>query len=453
MTDARPSATVWRQLQTTPYAPSPVTVLLAVVALVFAGVVALDRQQAAAATRAVSIKDFAFSPDKASAAVGDTVSWTNRESDGTAHRVSFDGGPESPDIAPGKSYSRTFSSKGTFHYLCSLHTYMEGTVTVGGGSTSPPAPKPTTAPSPTPSPTPTGPLSGLPTLPPLPLLPGGDGQARDLGDGTQLAPYKVVGGVKVFSLRMAKTRWEVTKGHFREAWAFNGIVPGPVIRVNERDKVRIVVRNDLPEMSAVHWHGMELPNDQDGVPGITQAPIHRGHSKTYEWTALVAGTHWYHSHMDGNQIGRGLYGALEVVPLTGEIVADHDYRLMISDGALGLTLNGRSYPYTRRLAARVGERVHIRLIGTGPEMLHPIHIHGQPFDVVAQDGMRLPVPVQMDTLTVAPGQTFDIVVTPRRTGKWLVHCHIFSHSETKHGMQGLVTILDVAPGLLPEVGP
>jgi FtsP/CotA-like multicopper oxidase with cupredoxin domain len=190
---------------------------------------------------------------------------------------------------------------------------------------------------------------------------------------------------------------------------------------------------------------MELPNDQDGVPGVTQKPIMPGKTYTYQWTAVVTGTHWYHAHMDGGQIGRGLFGALEVVPKVGDIVSDRDYRLMISDGPLGLTLNGHSYPATRQLVAKVGERVRIRLIGTGPEMLHPIHVHGQPFEVWAQDGMPLPVPVKMDTIVVAPGQTFDIVVVPRRVGTWLVHCHIFSHSETAMGMTGLVTSLKVEP--------
>jgi len=428
--------------------PTSWRVLTALIATLATALGVVVTQSADAATKAVRIKDFTFTPEKVSAAVGDTVTWTNRETDGTAHRVSFDDGTESADIAPGRAFSRRFTAKGTYHYICSLHSYMEGTVTVGGGSGS--APAPTTRPSPTPSPTPAGPLDGLP-LPSLPALPGSDGKARDLGDGTQLAPYAVIDGVKVFNLRMATRRWEVSKGRFREAWTFNGIVPGPVIRVDEGDRLRLVVTNDLPEMSSVHWHGMELPNNQDGVPGITQKPIHPGHAKTYEWSAIVTGTHWYHAHMDGNQIGRGLYGALEVVPRVGDVVADRDYRLMISDGALGLTFNGRSYPSTRTLVARVGERVRLRLIGTGPELLHPIHVHGQPFELVAQDGMPLAVPQQMDTLTVAPGQTFDIVVVPRRPGAWLVHCHIFSHSETKHGMTGLVTVLKVAEGLLPRV--
>jgi FtsP/CotA-like multicopper oxidase with cupredoxin domain len=250
---------------------------------------------------------------------------------------------------------------------------------------------------------------------------------------------------------MYPKRVTVSSGVIKTAWTFNGIVPGPVIRVNEGDKVKFVVKNDLPEGTAVHWHGMELPNQMDGVPGVTQSEIAPKRSFTYAFTALVPGTHWYHSHMGGGQIGRGLYGAFEVVPRLGDIVSDHDYRLMIGDGALGLVLNGRSYPATRTLKAKVGERVRIRLIGTGPEMLHPIHIHGQPFEVVAQDGMPLAVPTKMDTLVVGVGQTFDIVVVPRRPGKWLVHCHIFSHSESAMGMMGLVTVLDVAPSTVGYV--
>ena len=444
-----PSSTrLWRTFVTTRFAPSPVSVFLALVGLLAAGLIAVDRQQAEAATKTVTMQNLAFNPENIAISPGDTVKWVNRETDETQHHVKFDDGPESTDLNPGQSWSRTFHSKAKYHYICTIHTYMEGTVAVGGGTAPPPKPAPAPTPSPTPSPTPTGPLSGLkvPPVPDLPAVPSlDDGKAHDLGDGTQTAPYTVVNGVKVFQLRMYPKRWQVSKGKFRTAWTFNGIVPGPVIRVHEGDKLKLVVRNDLPEMTGVHWHGMELPNDQDGVPGMTQNPIEPHTTFTYQWTALVAGTHWYHSHMGGNQIGSGLYGALEVVPRVGDIVSDRDYRLIIGDGRLGLTLNGHSFPATRPLKAKVGERVRIRLIGTGPELIHPIHIHGQPFEVVAQDGMNLPAPVRMDTLTVAVGQTYDIVVVPRRPGKWLVHCHIFSHSESMSGMMGLVTYLDVQP--------
>jgi FtsP/CotA-like multicopper oxidase with cupredoxin domain len=272
---------------------------------------------------------------------------------------------------------------------------------------------------------------------------------QDLGDGTRLADYEVVNGVKVFRLRATAINWEVSPGKIRPAFAFNGTVPGPVIRINEGDAVRIIVQNDLPEATSVHWHGMDLPNDQDGVPGLTQLPIDPGQSYTYEWKAISPGTHWYHSHMHGDQEGKGMYGSLEVVPRLGDFAANRDYRLLIGDGPLGFVFNGKSFPATAPLVARVGERVRIRLIGTGPEMIHPIHLHSGHFEVVAQDGRPLAVPQQMDTLLVGVGQTFDIIWKPTRTGKWMIHCHIFSHSETHEGMAGLVSLFHVDPPVLP----
>jgi FtsP/CotA-like multicopper oxidase with cupredoxin domain len=272
--------------------------------------------------------------------------------------------------------------------------------------------------------------------------------AKDLGDGTTLAAWEMKDGVKEFHLTASAVRWETEPGRIKKALAFNGLIPGPVIRVNEGDKVRIVVKNDTDQDTAVHWHGMELPNDQDGVPDLTQPRIAPGQTFTYRWTAVSPGTHWYHSHMGGDQEGRGLYGTLEVVPRLGDFAADRDYRIMTGDGALGFVFNGKSYPATTTLAAKVGERVHIRLVGTGPEMFHSIHIHGGYFTVVAQDGRPLAIPQQMDTLNLGIGQTYDLIWVPVRPGKWMIHCHIFSHSEMMAGMTGMVTIANVEPATL-----
>lgn len=242
---------------------------------------------------------------------------------------------------------------------------------------------------------------------------------------------------------MAQTNWEVSPGVVKQAYTFNGVVPGPTIKVNEGDQVRVIVQNNLPEHTAVHWHGMQLPNSQDGVPDITQPHIMPGQTYTYEWTAKSTGTHWYHSHMGGGQVGRGLYGALVVTPSLGDIAADKHYTIEIGDGANGFTFNGKSYPATVPLPAKVNQKIHVRLIGTGPEMIHPIHLHGVPFQVVAQDGNKLAAPYTVDTLNVGVGQTYDIVFQPKEPGKWLMHCHIFSHSEGPDGMIGLVTIVDV----------
>jgi plastocyanin len=272
------------------------------------------------------------------------------------------------------------------------------------------------------------------------------------GDGTVLARPTEVDGVKEFRLTMDETSIEVSPGVVKPAYAFNGTVPGPTIRVDEGDRVRIVVDNRLPFATSTHWHGMILPNDQDGVGGITQPHIEPGSQFVYEWTAVATGTHWYHAHSSGRHIGKGLFGGLEVVPADDEIESDRDYLLMMGDTDLGFTLNGRSFPSTPTLAAQVGEKVRLRLVNTG-DQVHAMHLHGVPFEVVAQDGIRRVRPERMDTLTIAPGQTFDVVFQQVHSGKWLLHCHMFVHSHVNadthppgdSGMAGMAAVIDVTP--------
>jgi FtsP/CotA-like multicopper oxidase with cupredoxin domain len=427
--------------------------LAALVALV--GVSSLVRGGVPAAhaeTLKVDIVNTSFVPPELSVAVGDTVTWTNKDPD--THSVV--GGPmNSPDIPEGGSFSYTFAEAGDIRYSCRFHPYMEGVVHVGTGTGAAP---PETGADHGADHAEGDMTAATTTTAPLPPPPRPAGTA--LGDGTHLAPLTTrADGVKVVHLHMTRVAWTVRPGLVKEAYTFNGTVPGPVIRVAEGDRVRIVVKNDLPIATGVHWHGMILPNAQDGVPGITQPAIRPGQTYVYEWTAVATGTHWYHAHSSGDDIGRGLYGVLEVVPKAGELPADRDYRLVVGDTNLGFVFNGHSFPATTRLAARVGERVHIRLVDAGDQS-HPIHLHGMTFDVVAQDGIPDPHPRRMDTLLISPGQTFDIVATPTVEGAWLLHCHIFAHShETTHdeaamdsgtgGMTGLVTVLDVAPAPPP----
>jgi plastocyanin len=412
-----------------------ITAVVSVLVLTTIGVVLVE-SSAHAATHSVSLKNTQFNPGTLNVAVGDTVTWTNDETTDLTHSVTG-GVLASDDLHPGGKYEFTFGAVGTYAYKCRFHPDMVGQVVVGAGSTTGAPP----ASSPNPSPT----VAPQPNASPVPAV------GKDLGDGTRLATYEMVDGWKQFRLVAAPIQWETKPGVVKTAWAFNGIVPGPVIRVNEGDKLRVIVTNNLPpgEMTAIHWHGMELPINMDGVPGVSQPPIEVGQSFTYEFPAISAGTHWYHTHHGGEQLGRGMYGALEIVPRTGEIPADRDYRIMIGDGALGFVFNGKSFPATAPLKARVGERVHIRLIGTGPEMIHPIHLHGGFFQLVAQDGRRLPFPVEMDTLNVGVGQTYDIIFVPKKPGAWMLHCHIFSHSEVGHSMSGLVSFLQVDPPAVP----
>ncbi|HEY3603329.1 MAG TPA: multicopper oxidase domain-containing protein [Sporichthyaceae bacterium] len=307
------------------------------------------------------------------------------------------------------------------------------------GPTAAAAATPLAAPAATPTPAPDV------ELPPRPIVGPLYQAAQDLGDGTRLAAWKVVDNVKVFDLTFAPIDLETAPGVIKKALSVNGTVPAPTIRVNEGERIRLIVHNNMLAPTSIHWHGMDLPNPQDGVPGITQREIMPGTTFTYEWTAISTGTHWYHSHEDGDQEGRGVYGALEVVPIADDIKADRDYTMIFGDGPLGFVINGRSFPRTTRMPARVGERIRIRLIGAGPNLIHSIHLHSGFFEVVAQDGRRLPVPYQADTILLGIGQTYDLLFVPTRVGAWMIHCHIFAHSETKDGMVGMVTFFDVYP--------
>jgi manganese oxidase len=105
------------------------------------------------------------------------------------------------------------------------------------------------------------------------------------GVGMQPLPHRLVNGVKEFELTCERVDWEVEPGRFSEAWCYNGQLPGPLIRVTEGDRIRVVVHNHLHQSTAVHWHHQHVPNDMDGVPFITQPPIEPGQSFTYEFTA------------------------------------------------------------------------------------------------------------------------------------------------------------------------
>ena len=120
-------------------------------------------------------------------------------------------------------------------------------------------------------------------------------------------------------------------GADRIATAVNGQVPAPTLYWNEGDTVTIRVTNRLPTVSSIHWHGILLPQDMDGVPGISFAGIQPGQTFTYRFEVKQTGTYWYHSH-SAFQEQTGLYGPIVIIPKGGERVkADRDYVVMLSD--------------------------------------------------------------------------------------------------------------------------
>jgi FtsP/CotA-like multicopper oxidase with cupredoxin domain len=291
----------------------------------------------------------------------------------------------------------------------------------------------------------------------------------DVRGDRDLAP-RIENGVKVFDLETAVIRWSILSGVTVDAYAFNGQIPGPRLRFREGDRVRINVTNHLPETTTVHWHGLVLPNIMDGPAHITQEPIENGSLYRYEFTAVQTGTYLYHSHdhVDRQQ-ALGLYGALIIDPAVADasLEADHEYTVLLQEWLLreGLTypampmdggqpnyftINGRAYPATDTIAMRVGETLKVRFVGSNNGFIHPMHIHGGPFEVVALDGQTLQPSAryEADTINVAPGQRYDVIWKARLPGKWLIHCHIGHHTtnnnvETRGG-GGLMMVIDVS---------
>ena len=263
--------------------------------------------------------------------------------------------------------------------------------------------------------------------------------------GNQLLEPKLVDGVKVYELTASEMQWETEPGKMVTAMAYNRQVPGPQIRVREGDRVRVILRNELKQSTAIHFHGLEVPFDQDGVPFITQPPVKPGASYTYEFTVPNAGSHMYHSHHNAAvQVGLGLLGAFIVEPKNKarEPKVDQDLVFILNDGAHGYTFNGKSFPATQPIVAKLGQKLRIRYMNEGM-MIHPMHLHGMHQTVIAKDGWDQPAPWKCDTLNIAPGERWDVIVNCNNPGTWAFHCHILPHAESEHGMFGMVTALVV----------
>lgn len=269
--------------------------------------------------------------------------------------------------------------------------------------------------------------------------------AASKGKGNQLLVPRVERGVKIFDLTAMRIQWETEPGKVTEAWAYNGMVPGPMMRVRAGDRVRVNIKNELPESTSIHFHGVELANAQDGVPFITQPPIKPGQTFTYEFVPPNHGSHMYHSHHNSTkQVSLGLLGAFIVEPSgrSEEPHADVDHVLILNDGLNGFTINGKGFPATEPIVAKLGQTVRIRFMNEGM-MIHPMHLHGMHMTVIAKDGWTQPQPWKCDTLNVAPGERWDVLVKCNNPGTWAFHCHILPHAESEHGMFGMVTALIV----------
>ncbi len=287
--------------------------------------------------------------------------------------------------------------------------------------------------------------------------------------GDQPLLPQIVGGVKVFNLEVSLIKWNILPDVQVVAYAFNRQVPGPRIRITQGDRVRMIVKNNLPEGTSVHWHGLTVPNAMDGPADITQKPIAPGQSFTYEFTVTQWGTYFYHSHTNADrQEALGMYGALLIDPKNPSQAPAYDQEALIQLGEwtvengytfpampmTGLepnyfTINGKAYPATETINLKLGQRLLVRFMGTNSVDIHPMHIHGGPFKIVATDGNPVPSAAQIekDTVDVGPGERYDVIWPARLPGKWLLHCHINHHTTNNNveedGAGGLTVIINV----------
>ncbi|GIO08901.1 copper oxidase [Brevibacillus reuszeri] len=273
-----------------------------------------------------------------------------------------------------------------------------------------------------------------------------------------------------FTLTAKESMLHLDDNTMKTAWTYNGTVPGPQLRVKQGETVKILLQNQLPEPVTIHWHGLPVPNNMDGIPGVTQNAVKPGESFTYQFKVDVPGTYWYHSHQNGVvQVDKGLYGSLVVEPKEQQSV-DKDFTLVVDEwlkddsmagmshggGHAGMSMstttsdhssmmysnssempmsdaemmplmytifsaNGKTGSAITPLMIKQGEKVRIRLINAG-FLSHRLYLQGHEYKIVSTDGQPINNPplVSGQLLNIAPGERYDIEFVANNPGSWLL---------------------------------
>ena len=228
-----------------------------------------------------------------------------------------------------------------------------------------------------------------------------------------------------YRIEITQSSWELKAGLSTEVWSYGGAVPGTPIVVRPGERVRIEVTNRLNQATNIHWHGLVLPNDQDG-PFIRIEP---GATFTYDFVAGESGTYWYHPHLMPvlDQLDMGLYAPFIVLaPEDTAYSGDHTYILddwLLDPSGQRLrgvaagdmerygkveTVNGKTDEAIEPLSLRAGELHKLRFINASTAAVHTIHIDGHRFRVTHTDGHPLGRPYMTDRITLAPGERIDV---------------------------------------------
>lgn len=248
-----------------------------------------------------------------------------------------------------------------------------------------------------------------------------------------------------------------------DLWGYNGGVPGPVLRYRKGDTARIRFRNELPEPTSVHWHGIRIDNAMDGVSGLTQEPVQPGDSFDYDFKLPDAGTYWYHAHNKSwEQVARGLYGALIVDEPEPLFTPEADITLVLDDwrldnqgrfdaaslgqmmdwshgGRLGnyLTVNGQTRP---RVEVQQGQWTRLRIINAANARIMEIDPNRFGGRVISYDGQPIGEARKLDyaPLLLGPAQRVDLLVKFDKPGDVVL--------EEVAGRAYPFATLDVRPG-------
>ena len=214
-----------------------------------------------------------------------------------------------------------------------------------------------------------------------------------------------------FTLTARKAAVRLPSGKTIDALTFNGRVPGPELRVRQHDVVEVTLLNrDVERGVSLHWHGIDVPNAEDGVAGVTQDAVRPGDRHTYRFRADQAGTFWYHTHQtSAKEVKRGLYGAFVIEPAR---IARRGLDLAVLAHRFGSADVLGSSDRLERRAVAPGTPVRLRLINTD-DVPRRFAIAGTPFRVVAIDGtdLRGPQRIAAQTLEVAAGGRYDVAFT------------------------------------------
>jgi FtsP/CotA-like multicopper oxidase with cupredoxin domain len=241
-------------------------------------------------------------------------------------------------------------------------------------------------------------------------------------------------GIVEIELEARIEELEILPGTKTPAWTYNGMLPGPMIRAKVGDRLIVHFKNSLPEPTTIHWHGLRVPNEMDGAPGVTQQPIESGAEFRYEFVLNDAGTFWYHPHSNSSaQVGRGLYGAFivedpndpdvfgdELVLLLSDIGLDEDGQLVAADsgGHFGdlfgreggvLLVNGKVLP---TLKVRNGKQQRWRIINAARARYYNLRLRNHRFVKLGGDNGLAARSQDIYNIILTPGERADAVFTP-----------------------------------------